>query len=342
MRLKASLLILLILFSNCQNSNDEQPKKESEVITTDVIADPLPSWNEGNTKQSIIDFVEAITNETSKNFVKPADRIATFDNDGTLWSEKPFYFQVFFAIDRYKKLSNNHPEWQKDALFTKLNSDNPEVLSSITMHELMELVMKSHAGVTTVEFEKAVIDWINKSAHPKSGKHFNEMTFQPMIELVEYLQKNQFKVYIVSGGGVEFMRPWVEKAYSIPKEQIIGSTIKSEFSIVNGDPIIKKLPEIDFIDDKEGKPLAINRIIGKKPIFTAGNSDGDLQMAQWTASNNNHFILFVHHTDDEREWAYDRESSVGQFNNALDIAMDKGWTIVDMKNDWNKIHPFDD
>jgi hypothetical protein len=322
-----SLLVFVILIYSC-----------TEQATKNV--DPLPSWNDGVAKQSIVDFVDEVTNEASPNFVKPADRIATFDNDGTLWSEQPYYFQFQFAFDRVKEMAADHPEWNDNPLFkAALENDMSAVMKS-GMKGLMEILMTTHAGMTTDEFEQIVKEWINTVKHPKTNKLYKEMVFQPMLELLDYLRANGFKTYIVSGGGIEFMRPWTEEVYGIPAEQVVGSSIKVKFEMRESTPVLVKLPELDFFDDKEGKPVAINKFIGKRPIAAFGNSDGDLQMLQWTAAGNGkRLMLYVHHTDAEREWAYDRESHIGGLNKGLDEANENGWTIVDMKNDWKKIYP---
>jgi phosphoglycolate phosphatase-like HAD superfamily hydrolase len=302
--------------------------------------DPLPSWNEGKTKQSIIDFVNTVTDENSFDYVELKNRIATFDNDGTLWSEQPYYFQFQFAFDRVKEMAADHPEWNDNPLFKAALENDMKTVMKSGMHGLMELVMATHAGMTTDEFAQIVKDWINTAKHPKTNKLYKEMVFQPMLELLDYLRENGFKTYIVSGGGIEFMRPWTENVYGIPAEQVVGSSGKVKFEIKDGQPILVKLPEINFIDDKEGKPVGIHQFIGKRPIAAFGNSDGDLQMLQWTAAGDGkRFMLYVHHTDAEREWAYDRESSIGRLNKGLDEANEKGWTVVDMKNDWKVIYP---
>lgn len=303
-------------------------------------SDPLPSWNEGSAKQSIIDFVKAVTYKNSPDFVKPEDRIAAFDNDGTLWSEQPYYFQLQFALDRIKAMAPDHPEWKENVLLTAVLNDDLKTVMESGMKGLMEIVMTSHAGMTTDEFAQIVKEWISSARHPKTNKLYKEMVFQPMLELLDYLRANDFKTYIVSGGGIEFMRPWAEEVYAIPPEQVIGSSIKTKIEIIDGSPALLRLPEIDFIDDKEGKPIAINKFIGKRPIAAFGNSDGDLQMLQWTsAGKGKRFCLIVHHTDAEREWAYDRDSHLGHLDKGLDEAIAKGWTVVDMKEDWNKIYP---
>jgi hypothetical protein len=305
-------------------------------------ADPLPSWNDGRAKQSIVEFVAKVTKEGSPDFVPVAERIATFDNDGTLWCEQPLYFQLAFALDRIKTLAPHHPEWKdKEPFASALKGDVKSALAG-GEHALLELVMATHAGMTTQEFEQIVKDWIAKAKHPKTGRSYTEIVYQPMLELLAYLRANGFKNFIVSGGGVEFMRPWTEGVYGIPPEQVIGSSIKTKFEIRDGKPVLVRLPEINFIDDGAGKPIGINQHIGRRPIAAFGNSDGDLQMLQWTtAGSGARLALIVHHTDAEREWAYDRTSHVGRLDKALDEANAKGWTVVDMKKDWKRIFPWE-
>jgi len=304
--------------------------------------DPLPSWNDTAPKKAIIAFVEKVTKEGSPDFVPPAERIATFDNDGTLWAEQPAYFQILFALDRVKALASEHPEWKTKSPFNKLLSTPKEERVPVTEHELMEIIVVAHSGMTTEEFEKTVRDWIATAKHPKTGKLYTEMVYQPMLELLAFLRANSFKTFIVSGGGIEFMRPWVEKVYGIPPEQVVGSSGKLKFEMRDGKPILLKLPEVDFIDDKEGKPVGIQTHIGRRPIAAFGNSDGDLQMLQWTmAGSGARFALLVHHDDAEREWAYDRESQFGKLDKAWDEARAKDWTVVSMKSDWKKVFPFE-
>ena len=305
-------------------------------------ADPLPSWNDGRAKQSIVEFVAKVTKESSPDFVPVAERIATFDNDGTLWCEQPLYFQLAFALDRIKTLAPHHPEWKdKEPFASALKGDVKSALAG-GEHALLELVMATHAGMTTQEFEQIVKDWIAKAKHPKTGRSYTEIVYQPMLELLAYLRAKGFKNFIVSGGGVEFMRPWTEGVYGIPPEQVIGSSIKTKFEIRDGKPVLVRLPEINFIDDGAGKPVGINQHIGRRPIAAFGNSDGDLQMLQWTtAGSGARLALIVHHTDAEREWAYDRTSHVGRLDKALDEANAKGWTVVDMKKDWKRIFPWE-
>lgn len=303
-------------------------------------ADPLPSWNDTGPKQSIIAFVEKVTKEGSTDFVPVTERIATFDNDGCLWAEQPMYFQLFFALDRIKALAPQHPEWKEKEPFAALLKGDVKAALAGGEHALAEIVMATHAGLTTEEFEKVVTDWITNAKHPKTGKLYTEMVYQPMLELLAYLRANGFKTFIVSGGGIEFMRPWTEKVYGIPPEQVIGSSGGLKYELRDGKPSLIKLPEIAHNDDKEGKPVGIQRYIGRRPIFAAGNSDGDLQMLQWTAANTRpSFCLYIHHTDAEREFAYDRESHIGKLDKGLDEAKAKSWTVTSMKDDWKTIFP---
>jgi phosphoglycolate phosphatase-like HAD superfamily hydrolase len=304
-------------------------------------ADPLPSWNDGTARRGVVAFVEGVTREGGPSYVPPAERIAVFDNDGTLWSEQPMYFQAFLIFDRVKALAPSHPEWkQKEPFASVLRGDSKSALAG-GEHALLELAMATHAGTTTQEFDTIVRDWIATAKHPRTGRLYTEMVYQPMLELLDYLRANGFKTYVVSGGGIEFMRPWAERVYGIPPEQVIGSSIKTKFELREGQPVLVRLPELNFIDDKAGKPVAIQMHIGRRPIAAFGNSDGDLQMLQWTAAGPGaRFCLYVHHTDAEREWAYDRQSHVGRLDKGLDEARASGWTVVDMKRDWNRIYPW--
>ena len=303
-------------------------------------SDPLPSWNNDNSKQSILDFVNEITDEKNPNYVKSSDRIAVFDNDGTLWSEQPYYFQLQFALDRTKAMSADYPEWKNNPILNAALDNDIKKLLSFGEHGLLELVMTTHSGMTTEEFSQIVKDWIDNAKHAETGKLYKQMIYKPMLELLDYLRKNSFKTYIVSGGGIDFMRPWTEEIYGIPPEQVIGSSGKVKFEIHDGQPVLLKLPEINFIDDKEGKPVGIHQFIGRRPIAAFGNSDGDLQMMQWTANGEGkRLMVYIHHNDAEREWAYDRESHIGRLNKGLDAAVQNGWVIVDMKTDWNTIYP---
>jgi phosphoglycolate phosphatase-like HAD superfamily hydrolase len=301
----------------------------------------LASWNDGPAKKSIIAFVERVTKSGSPDFVEPAQRIATFDNDGTLWAEQPIYFQFLFAVDRVKALAPRHPEWKNKEPFASLAKGDMKAALAGGEKSLAEVVAVTHSGLTTEEFEKTVADWLAMARHPKTNQPFTKMVYRPMLELLDYLRENGFKTFIVSGGGIEFMRVFAEKTYGIPPEQVVGTTGKEKFEIRDGKPVLIKLPEVDFVDDGPGKPVSIQKFIGRRPIAAFGNSDGDLQMLQWTCSAPGpRFCLFVHHTDASREWAYDRVSSVGKLDVGLDEAMAQGWTVVDMKTDWKQIFEF--
>ena len=303
-------------------------------------ADPLPSWTDGSTRKAIVEFVGKVTKEGGPDFVAPAERIAVFDNDGCLWAEQPMYFQVSFALDRVKALAPQHPEWKDQQPFKGVLENDVESVLAGGERALVELVMATHAGTTTEEFAKIVTDWMATARHPKTGRPYTAMVYQPMLELLAYLRANGFKTFIVSGGGIEFMRPWVERVYGIPPEQVVGSSIKTKFELRDGQPVLVRLPEINFIDDKAGKPVGIQQHIGRRPIAAFGNSDGDLEMLQWTAAGRGpRFCLYVHHTDAVREWAYDRESHIGRLDKGLDEAKAKGWTVVSMKDDWKVIFP---
>jgi phosphoserine phosphatase len=305
-------------------------------------SDPLPSWREGTSKTSIHRFVEAVTAEGGAEFVPPLDRIAVFDNDGTLWSEKPFYFQLAFALDRVVALAPQHPEWQEQQPFSAILENDIKGFLAGGLKAILDVLVVTHGGNTSDEFEQIVLDWIARARHPRTGRPYTEMVYQPMLELLDYLRANGFRTYIVSGGGIEFMRAWVEEVYGIPPEQVIGSSIETKFEMREGGPVLVRIPEIDFVDDNEGKPVGIHKFIGRQPILAFGNSDGDLQMLQWTAAGDGpRFMGLVHHTDAEREWAYDRESPVGRLDRALDEARENGWTVVDMKREWRAVYPFD-
>ena len=309
--------------------------------TTSRAVDQLPSWNDSATKQAIVEFVTRVTSP-GNDFVAPAERIATFDNDGTLWCEQPMYVQAFFAIDRVKALAAQHPEWNDTEPFASVLKGDLKAALADGESAVAALMAATHAGMTTEEFKKTVNDWITTAKHPKTGKPFTEMVYQPMLELLAYLRANGFKTFIVSGGGIEFMRPWTERVYGIPPEQVVGSSGGLRFELRDGTPVIVKTPELVLNDDKDGKPVGIQRHIGRRPVMAFGNSDGDLQMLQWTAAGTGpRLCVYVHHTDAEREWAYDRESSVGKLDKGLDEAKVKGWTVVDMKHDWKRVFPVD-
>lgn len=310
------------------------------VCGTVVADDPLPSWNGGDAKQAILKFVEQVTDSQSESFVPEQERIAVFDNDGCLWSEKPVYFQAMFIFDRIKALAPQHPEWKTQEPFASVLRGELTSALSGGEHAIVKMAMATHAGMTTEEFEAIVTDWISTAKHPATGKLYTEMVYQPMLELLAYLRSNGFKTFIVSGGGIEFMRPWSERVYGIPPEQVVGSSIKTKFEMRDGQPVLVRIPELNFIDDKEGKPVGINSHIGRRPIAAFGNSDGDLQMLQWTtAGKGPRFGLIVHHTDAEREFAYDRDSSVGRLDQGLEEAATQGWTVVNMKADWAQVYP---
>ena len=302
--------------------------------------DPLPSWNEGAAKAAILAFVKDVTEEGGPRFVPVEERIAVFDNDGTLWAEKPMYVQAFFALDRVKTLAPEHPEWKDQEPFKSILAGDIKAALAAGDKALVELVMATHAGMSTAEFETIVSDWFATAKHPETHRLFTDMVYQPMLELLAYLRANGFKTYIASGGGIEFMRPFTERVYGIPPEQVIGSSIKTEFKLDGDQAVLMRLPEVNFIDDKDGKPIGINQFIGRKPIAAFGNSDGDLEMLQWVTSGDGpRFGLIVHHTDAVREWAYDRDSDVGRLSVALDQAGPRGWTVVSMKDDWKVIFP---
>jgi phosphoglycolate phosphatase-like HAD superfamily hydrolase len=300
----------------------------------------LPSWNNGPAKRAITDFVAHVTNPSSPSFVAISERVATFDNDGTLWPEQPMYFQLLFALSRVKELAPQHPEWKTKEPFASLLKGDVKAALAGGEHAILEIVTATHAGITTEEFEAHVRRWIETARHPTTGQPYTKMVYQPMLELLQYLRDNGFKTFIVSGGGIEFMRPWVEQVYGIPPEQVIGSSIKVKYEVRDGKPILIRLPEVEFINDKAGKPVGIHTRIGRRPLAAFGNSDGDLEMLQWATSGKRlGFALYIHHTDAEREWSYDRDSAVGRLDRGLSEAATKGWTVVDMKRDWKVIYP---
>lgn len=304
--------------------------------------DALPSWNDGAGKQRIVDFVKQVTATGSPGFVPAEQRIAVFDNDGTLWAEQPIYSQFFFVIDQVKAQSPQHPEWKTTEPFKSALAGDLKGVAASGEKGIAQLMAATHAGMTTEAFARNVNEWVSTARHPRTHRVFTEMVYQPMLELVHYLRDNGFKTYIVSGGGQDFMRAWATAVYGIPPEQIIGSQGELKFELRDGKPVLMKEAKVALIDDGPGKPVGIERFIGRKPIFAFGNSDGDQQMLEWTASGDGaRFAGLVHHTDGEREWAYDRQSSVGKLDKALDEATAKGWTVVDMKKDWKVIFPAD-
>ena len=307
-----------------------------------VLADPLPSWNDGATKQAIVAFVNKVTKQGSADFVPENKRIATFDNDGNLWAEQPVYFQLIYAVDQVKKMAPQHPEWKSEEPFASVLKGDMQKVAASGKEGLMKLIAATHANMTAEEFQSNVSAWLKTARHPKTNRPFNEMVYQPMLELLDYLRANDFKTFIVSGGGVDFMRVFAEQTYGIPPDQVIGSSLKAKYSDKDGQPAILKLPEINLVDDKEGKPVGIHQYIGQRPIFASGNSDGDYQMLEWTtAGSGPRFGLLLHHTDAKREWAYDRDSHVGRLDRGLNDAGKKGWTVIDMQKDWKTVFPFD-
>jgi hypothetical protein len=305
------------------------------------VTDPLPSWNDTASKKAIFSFVERVTKQGSPDFVPLPERIATFDNDGTLWAEQPLYSQLLFALDRVKVLAPKHPEWKTKEPFASLLKGDVKGALAGGEPALVKIVVATHSGMSSAEFDQIVLDWIATAKHPVTHRLYTEMVYQPMLELIAYLQANAFKTFIVSGGGIDFMRPWTEKTYGIPRDQVVGSSGKTKFQMIDGKPGLMRLPEIDFIDDGPGKPVGINEHIGRRPIAAFGNSDGDLQMLQYTTGGSGaRFGLIVHHTDAVREWAYDRDSKIGKLDKALDAAPAAGWTVMNMKEDWKQIFPF--
>ena len=305
-------------------------------------ADVLPSWNDGPTKNNLIEFVQAVTTQGSKDYVKPEERIAVFDNDGTLWSEQPMYFQVLFALEEVKRMAPQHPQWKTEQPFKAVLENDHQALAASGMDGLMKIIGATHTGITTAAFMDNAKTWLSQARHPKTGKPYTEMIFQPMLEMLDYLRSQDFKTYIVSGGEVEFMRAFAEQVYGIPPEQVIGTTFATQFQLNGNDASILRLPKLAHNDDGPGKPESIQQVIGRRPILAFGNSDGDLQMLQWTAAGpGKRFMGLVHHTDARREWAYDRKSDIGRLDKALDEANSRGWTVVDMASEWRRIYPFE-
>jgi phosphoglycolate phosphatase-like HAD superfamily hydrolase len=317
------------------------------IVSTIILAvgslhaqDPLASWNDTAPKKAIVAFVEKVTKEGSADFVPPNERIATFDNDGTLWAEQPMYFQFLFAMDRIKAMAAQHPEWKTKEPFKSVLAGDMKALFATGEKGFLEIIARTHAGMTNAEFEQIVRDWFKTARHPRFNRPYNQLVYQPMLELLTYLRANGFKTFVVSGGGVEFMRVFASDAYGIPPDQIVGSMGKLKYEMQNGKPALIKLPEVLFIDDKQGKPEGIQNFIGQRPVLAFGNSDGDQQMLEWTAGGSGtHFMALVHHDDAEREWAYDRKSPIGTLDKAWDEANAKGWTVVSMKDDWKNIFP---
>jgi phosphoserine phosphatase len=329
---KFGVLIALVLIVACSPEADRgEPAASSE---------PLPSWNDGEVKQQILDFVARVTDPASRDFVPEAERVATFDNDGTLWSENPLYFQLMFAMDRVRSMAGDHPEWQTDQPFKAILEDDRETLSTMGHRELGQLLAATHAGITADEFAGIARQWMDTARHPRFDRPFDSLIYQPMLELLDYLRASGFKTFIVSGGGIEFIRSFAAQAYGIPPDQVVGSSIVTEFHQEGDRTYLLRLPELNFNDDKEGKPVAINLHIGQRPIAAFGNSDGDLQMLQYAAGGDGaRLMVLVRHDDAEREYAYDRDSPIGRLDKALDEAGARGWTVVSMRNDWRVVFP---
>jgi phosphoglycolate phosphatase-like HAD superfamily hydrolase len=304
--------------------------------------DALPSWREGATKKTILDFIASVTNTQGSNYVPPDQRIAVFDNDGTLWSEQPLYFQLYFMLDQLKAAAPRHPEWKSNPAFQALAAHDMQAIAKIGIKPVLELLAVANTGMTTQEYGRQIDAWLRTARHPRFKRPYTDLVFQPMRELLAYFQANGFKNFIVSGGGIEFMRAWAQQAYDIPPERVIGSSAAVSFAMQDGKPVLTRLPKIDFVDDGPGKPVGIYRNIGRQPIAAFGNSDGDLQMLQWTSGGSGARLLaLVHHTDREREWSYDRASHIGKLDKALDEANAKGWTVIDMARDWSRVYRFE-
>jgi hypothetical protein len=332
-----ALALLALLAFSCSTPPEEKPEVSK---SNAALSDPLPSWQDGATKQSIVDFVTRTTTEGSGDFIPAGDRIACFDNDGTLWSEQPVYFQLAFAIDRIKAMAVDHPEWKTKQPYKALLEGDLKAVMAGGEHALLEIVMASHSGMTADAFRQEVKDWMSTATHPKTGKPYTGMIYQPMLELLNYLRANGYKTFIVSGGGIDFMRAWTESTYGIPAEQVVGSFGKVKYEVVDGKGVLTKLPELAFIDDKAGKPVGIYQFIGRRPVFAAGNSDGDYAMLQYTTTGTGpRFGLLVHHTDSVREVAYDSLSAIGNLKKGLVDAPAYHWVIADMKNDWKQVFP---
>jgi phosphoserine phosphatase len=340
-RITHKILLIVLLAVCCASLGCRQSGPSQPAASQSTQTDPLPSWNEGPAKKAIVDFVARVTKEGGADFVPVAERIATFDNDGTLWSEQPIYFQFAYALDRVKAMSPQHPEWKTKQPFKAVLDGDMKALVASGEKGLVELFMATHTGMTTDEFHKTVADWLATARHPRFKRPYTELVFQPMLEVLAYLRANSFKTYIVSGGTVEFMRPWTERIYGIPPEQVVGTSFVTRFEMgKGGNPVLFREPKIDFIDDGPGKPVGIQKFIGRRPILAFGNSDGDQQMLEWTAAGSGaRLMCLVHHTDADREWAYDRNSHIGKLDKALDEATARGWLVVDMKQSWKVIYP---
>jgi phosphoglycolate phosphatase-like HAD superfamily hydrolase len=337
--MRKTLMVLLIGVASSVACGTAAPPPSAAQPTSPV--DPLPSWNAGPSKSAITGFVARVTQQGGADFIPAPARIAVFDNDGTLWAEQPIYFQIAFAIDRVKQLAPQHPEWPGKQPFKGILEGDMKAVMTSGEKGLLEVVVATHAGTTTEEFDQIVSDWIRTAKHPALERPYNELVYQPMIEVLAYLRANGFKTYIVSGGGLEFMRPWVEQTYGIPPEQVVGSRVKVEYALRDGRPELRRLAAIEHVDDGAGKPVGIHQVIGRRPVMAFGNSDGDFQMLEWTTSGPGpRFALIVHHTDATREWAYDRDSHIGHLARGLDEAPGRNWVVADMAKEWRVIYPF--
>jgi hypothetical protein len=340
----AGLATAAVLAIGCSSPGPSAPASNgspSAPAAASAPRDPLPSWNDGPSRKALTSFVSRVTTEGGADFVAPAARIAVFDNDGTLWAEQPVYVQLAFAFDRVKALASQHPEWATREPFKSVLANDMKGVMAGGEHALLQIIAASHLGNTTAEFEQVVTDWVATAKHPTTGRLYTEMVYQPMLEALTYLRASGFKTYIVSGGGVEFMRPWTERVYGVPPEQVIGSRSKMKYEVRGGVPVLARLAEVDLVDDKAGKPIGIQQVIGRRPIIAFGNSDGDFEMLEWTTTAPGPRLgLIVHHTDAEREWAYDRASSIGHLARGLDEAAARGWIVVDMKQEWKRVWPF--
>ncbi len=334
--------LLVVLLSCALPGCAPAPQDVGGVPGSISTASPLPSWNDGAAKQAIIEFVTAVTAVGSADFVPLAERIATFDNDGTLWVEQPIYAQIAFGLDRIRELAPQHPEWQSTEPFKSLLEGDMEGVAAAGEQGLVQILLAGHTGMTTDEFVGIVESWISTARQPRFDRLYTELAYLPMVELIAYLQANGFKTYIVSGGGIEFMRPWTEQVYNIPPEQVIGSSIKTTFEMRDGSPVLVRQPEVFFVDDKEGKAIGIQKFIGRRPIASFGNADADIPMLQWTlAGEGRRLAMLVHHTDAEREYAYDRDSHIGTLARGLDDAAGGGWSVIDTKSDWARFFAFE-
>ncbi|MGH7132221.1 MAG: HAD family hydrolase [Phycisphaerales bacterium] len=338
-----TLCLVLAVHATCaQPATSPAARPAQPAAAAAPAVDPLPSWNDVASKRAIIAFVEKVTREGSPDYVPPDERIATFDNDGTLWAEQPMYFQLFFVLDRVKEMAPQHPEWKDKEPFASLLKGDVKAALAGGEKAIFEIIAATHTGITISDFDKLVKEWVATARHPETKRPFTEMTYVPMHELLVHMRAKGFTTFIVSGGGIEFMRPWAEKAYGIPPQQVVGSSGKLKLEERDGKLVLMKLPEINLVDDGPGKPVGIQQHIGRRPIAAFGNSDGDLQMLEWTAGGTGaRFCLLVHHTDAKREWAYDRDSRIGRLDRGLDAAKKNGWTVVNMKDDWKKIFPFE-